>query len=60
MLSWEGRGRGGYMVHGHNHNNPLGYADPYLLNAGVEINGYKPVTLDELVRNNERFKAEQS
>jgi calcineurin-like phosphoesterase family protein len=58
MLSWEGRGHGGYMVHGHNHNHPLDYADPHLLNAGVEINGYKPVTLDELVRNNERFKAD--
>jgi calcineurin-like phosphoesterase family protein len=60
MLSWEGRGRGGDMIHRHIHNNPLGCADPFLLNAGVEINGYKPVTLDELIANNERFRAGQS
>jgi calcineurin-like phosphoesterase family protein len=60
MLSWEGHGHGGYMIHGHTHNNPIGYSDPFLLNAGVEINGYKPVTLDELIQNNERFKTEQS
>jgi calcineurin-like phosphoesterase family protein len=28
MLSWDGRGHGGYMIHGHNHNNPLCYNDP--------------------------------
>jgi calcineurin-like phosphoesterase family protein len=60
MLSWDGRGRGGYMIHGHTHNNPLGYTDPFLLNAGVEINDFKPVTLDELILNNEWFKAQQS
>jgi len=60
MLSWEGRGHGGYMIHGHNHNNPLDYTDKYLLNAGVDINSFKPVTLDELIRNNESFKEKQS
>ena len=29
---------------------------PHALNAGVDINGYKPVTFDELVENNEAFK----
>lgn len=56
MLSWEGRGRGGYMIHGHNHNNPLDYSDQYLLNAGVDVNDFRPVTLNELIENNERFK----
>ncbi len=31
---------------------------PRLLNAGVDINGYVPVTFDELVTNNEMFKAD--
>ena len=29
---------------------------PNLLNAGVEINEYRPVSLDELTKNNEDFK----
>ena len=29
-----------------------------VLNAGVEINGYRPVTLEELIENNRRFKDE--
>ncbi|GHU75558.1 hydrolase [Clostridia bacterium] len=58
MLSWEGCGHGGYMIHGHTHNHHLGYTDQYLLNAGVDINGYIPVTLNELIRNNERFNSE--
>jgi calcineurin-like phosphoesterase family protein len=60
MLSWEGRDHGGYMIHGHTHNSRLEYTDPYLLNAGVDINGYKPATFDELVKNNEKFRAGQS
>lgn len=59
MLSWEGRGRGGYMIHGHIHNNKPEIDNDYLLNAGVEVNGYAPVPFDELVTNNARFKAEQ-
>jgi len=60
MASWDGRGRGGYMIHGHIHNNRLDFADDHLLNAGVEINGYRPVTLDELVRNNSEFRAQKT
>ena len=58
MLSWPGRGNGGYMIHGHNHNNPLDYTDQYLLNAGVDINDYKPATFNELIQNNERYKTQ--
>lgn len=53
-----------YMIHGHIHNNtdfdfwPLLKARPLVLNAGVEVNNYMPVTFDELVANNERFKSE--
>lgn len=31
---------------------------PYSLNAGVDINDFAPVTLAELIRNNEKFKQE--
>lgn len=50
------------MIHGHMHNNL--YADYYpllikrerVLNAGVDINGFKPVTFEELCENNRIFK----
>jgi calcineurin-like phosphoesterase family protein len=29
---------------------------PHALNASVEVNGYEPVTFDELVANNIAFK----
>jgi calcineurin-like phosphoesterase family protein len=59
MVSWEGKGHRGYMIHGHTHNHPVDYTDPYLLNAGVEINNYRPVVLEKLIANNERFRVEQ-
>lgn len=37
---------------------PLLVARDRVLNASVEINGYRPVTLEELIENNRRFKAE--
>ena len=48
----------GFHVHGHIHNGYRdGYRDlflaPHALNAGVDINGFAPVTFDELVKNNE-------
>lgn len=58
MMSFEGK----YLIHGHIHNNKN---DTYwrllrtmdnALNASVEINGYTPVTFDELVANNTLFK----
>ena len=49
-------------VHGHIHNDtesdywhPL-CSNPRILNAGVDVNGFEPVTLEELIRNNEIFK----
>ena len=53
-----------YMIHGHTHNDttsdywPLLRIRERVLNASVEVNGYRPVTFDELVENNSRFKAE--
>lgn len=51
-----------YMIHGHIHNDtsadfwPCIVARDNLLNAGVEINNYKPVTIEELIDNNRMFK----
>ena len=58
--------RRSYMIHGHIHADtdgdywPLITARENLLNAGVDINGFEPVTFDELVENNRKFKAEHS
>ena len=51
-----------YMIHGHIHNKtnldyfPLLCNRERILNAGVDINGYMPVTFHELVENNRKFK----
>lgn len=49
----------GYMIHGHLHasgqfHEILG-ALPRVLNAGMDINGFVPVTLEQLVENNRAF-----
>ena len=62
MMSWLGMSKGGFMVYGHIHNNtnadywPLIAARSQMLNAGVDINGFAPVTLDEMIEYNRRFK----
>ena len=51
------------MVYGHIHNNtnvdywPLIATKDQMLNAGADINGFSPVTLDEMIHNNQQFKA---
>ena len=51
-----------YMIHGHIHNETsteywnLLCDNPRILNAGADINGFEPVTLEELIRNNTLFK----
>jgi calcineurin-like phosphoesterase family protein len=61
-MSWDQMGRGSYMVHGHIHNGrnaiyfPLLQQMPGLLNAGVDVNYFRPVMFPELVQNNEAFK----
>ena len=53
----------GYMIHGHIHGNTSADYWSYLksheriLNASVEVNNYEPVTFEELVENNRRYKA---
>ncbi len=61
LLTWKHEKRL-LMLHGHLHNDtqdlffPLLANDDRILNAGVEINGYMPVTLEELKENNRIFK----
>lgn len=61
LLTWKHEKRL-YMIHGHLHNDT---ADPFfhhlaenerVLNAGVDINRFEPVTLEELIENNRIFK----
>lgn len=62
MLTWPGISRGGYMVYGHIHNNtgadywPFIVANDHMLNAGVEINAFAPVSLEGMITNNIQFK----
>lgn len=62
LLTWK-HAKKSYMIHGHIHNDtsadfwPLLAARDNVLNAGVDINGYQPVTFDELLENNRVFKS---
>ena len=62
MMSWPHMSSNGYMIFGHIHQNtdaiywPLIEMSELMLNAGVDINGYKPVTFDELIENNNEHK----
>ena len=62
MMTWPGISKGGYMVYGHIHNNTdadywqLIAANDHMLNAGVDINAFSPVTIEEMITNNTRFK----
>lgn len=63
LLSWKHNNRSNsYMVHGHIHNSkkidfwPLLANRKRILNAGVDINGFVPVSLDEMIENNRIFK----
>ena len=66
LMSWNHMAKGSYMIHGHIHNKrdalyfPLLQQMPNLLNAGVDINDYRPVTFEELLNNNEAFKSQQT
>ena len=50
------------MIHGHIHNNchedfwELLAKRPPVLNTGIDVNNYMPMTLPELIENNEIFK----
>lgn len=61
LLTWKHKLRT-FMIHGHIHNDttsdffPLLAVRERVLNAGVDINSFRPVTFDELVENNRAFK----
>lgn len=63
LVTWRHQSKS-YMIHGHIHNDtesdfwPLLCKNPRILNAGADINGFEPVTLEELIHNNEVFKKE--
>lgn len=62
MVTWNHQSRS-YMIHGHIHENtdmdywPLLVARERVLNAGCDINNFEPVSFEELVENNAKFKA---
>lgn len=61
LLTWKHEKKS-FMIHGHIHADKSADFWPSIarrnniLNAGVDINGFQPVTFDELVENNRRFK----
>jgi len=61
-LTWEHSGKS-FMIHGHLHTRTDDIWSfvkncPKLPNAGVDINNFEPVALDELIINNKKFKEE--
>lgn len=62
MMTWNGIAKGSYHIYAHIHNNTdaayfqLLKSMPNALNAGVDINHFRPVTFAELVKNNQKFK----
>lgn len=66
MLEWKssrklGSKKLGYLIHGHIHNRYSEeykglFVTPHALNAGVDVNGFVPVTFAELIKNNEKYK----
>lgn len=63
-VSWPNQKRS-YMVHGHIHNSvgdafyPYLISNNHILNASVEVNGYKPCTIEELIENKKVFTVVQ-
>ena len=61
MVTWKNMNKT-YMIHGHIHGNtnadywPLLWRRENVLNASVEVNDYYPVTFEELVENNRKWK----
>jgi len=66
MMTWPQANRGCYMIYGHIHANtnaeywPLIERSDLMLNAGVDVNNFAPVTFDEMIKNNRKHRAESS
>lgn len=58
MMSWPFSNHEGWMIYGHIHENtnvdywPLIAHNTHMLNAGVDINGFSPVSFEEMQQNN--------
>ncbi|MNG39676.1 hypothetical protein D3C84_1278770 [compost metagenome] len=65
MAEWPRFHKGSYHLFGHIHNERKSDSFRYyqnnsrMLNAGVDINFYEPVQLNELMANNHIFRAEE-
>ena len=62
MAEWDGFFRGTYHIYAHIHNNKneaYNFMKNFdkALNAGCMINNYRPVTLAELIENNNKFRS---
>ncbi len=62
LADWNAKRWGSYHVYGHIHNNEDEVSlfmsqQERALNAGCMVNGYEPVTLEELIKNNEVNKS---
>ena len=61
LVTWK-HSQKSYMIHGHIHNNTeadfwqIIKRNERILNAGVDINNFEPVSFDELFINNNKFK----
>ena len=61
MIAWENSRQNSVLICGHIHDKREGFEyemfskTPYAFNAGVDVNGMMPVTLPELVKNNDAF-----
>ena len=63
IMDWMEYNRGGYLIYGHIHNKHLPqikeyYKDKPAFNAGCDVTGYTPRTLDELIALKEKNKNE--
>ena len=59
ILEWDGFFRGAYHIYGHIHNNENKTKDilrtlDRAYNAGIDVNGYTPKTLDQLIELNSK------
>ena len=65
MLDWYRRRHGASLIYGHIHDSRTEPYYPYLqtipraYNAGVDVNGLRPVSLEELMANTAEWRARQ-
>ena len=66
MMDWYRRRHGAYQIYGHIHDHTT---DPYYeylqtvpraFNAGVDVNGFRPVTLSELIENTADYRRREA